>query len=477
MADDNSVNDVNSLDGASQIGSRIRQLRRTRRLTQSDLARGLGISASYLNLIEHNRRKVTVDLLLAIAGHFGVEVGDLTSSDEGRLASELMEVFSDPQFSDSDVTNADVRDFAHTNQTIGRAVVGLYGRYRAVAQADGSAEDADGPFHRGTDAISDFLQDNRNHFPQLEAAAERIRAEIDSSGDVYDVAVRSYLGNVFGIDIVVASLGQGIACRLDSAAGELRLSDLAAATSSRLLVAQQIALLSARREIDDLMASASLTEGDLPVLARNVLSNYVAAAIVMPYRSFLRACRDCRYDIERLGHRFGASFEQVCHRMTTLQRRGDSGIPFHLVRTDIAGNISKRFSLSGISIPRHSGACPKWNVYTAFMSPERINIQISETPDGARYFCIARSIIKGAHRYHDQPRYLAVGIGCEISRAPELVYADGLDLANQQQIVAVGTSCRICPRRECANRAHPAVGQTLRVNENERPESYLGRIV
>jgi predicted transcriptional regulator len=207
-----------------------------------------------------------------------------------------------------------------------------------------------------------------------------------------------------------------------------------------------------------------------------VLSGYVAAAIVMPYSPFLRACRDYRYDIERLEHRFGVSFEQVCHRMTTMQRRGESGIPFHLVRTDIAGNISKRFSLSGITMPRHSGACPKWNVYTAFLSPGRINIQISEMPDGTRYFCMAQAITKGAHRHLAQPRHLAVGVGCELSRARELVYADGIDLDSARQVVAVGTSCRICPRRECSHRAHPAIDHRVMVDENERSESYLGRI-
>jgi predicted transcriptional regulator len=311
----------------------------------------------------------------------------------------------------------------------------------------------------------------------FEMAAERIRSEIGSNSDLYDLGVRAHLSNVYGVDVQLASLGNGITRQFDPAAGELRISDLCPAPTARFLIAQQIALLGAPREIEEVARAANLVEGDLPALARNVLSAYVAAAIIMPYRSFLRACRDYRYDMERLGHRFGASFEQICHRVTTLQRRGEQGVPFHLIRTDIAGNISKRFSLSGISIPRHSGACPKWNVYSAFLSPGRINIQISEMPDGTRYFCIAQAITKGAYRHHAQPRHMAVGIGCEISRAPELVYADGIDLSSEQQVVAVGTSCRICPRRECLHRAHPAIDHRAFIDENERPETYFSNRV
>ena len=179
----------------------------------------------------------------------------------------------------------------------------------------------------------------------------------------------------------------------------------------------------------------------------------------MPYEPFLSACRETRYDIERIARRFGASFEQVCHRMTTLQRPAHSGIPLHLIRTDIAGNISKRFSLSGIHIPRHSGACPRWNVYGAFLHPEQINIQISQMPEGQRYFCVAKSIAKGGHRHNAPRRYLSIGLGCHIGYASAMVYSDGVDVSNPALAVPIGVGCRICPRRlrpgwKCRLRRH-----------------------
>ena len=464
---------------AGQIGGRIKRLRRQKRLNQADLAQALGISPSYLNLIEHNRRKVTVPLLFAIAGHFGVEPGELVDGDEGRLAGDLMEAFGDDLFADSDLTNLEIRDLAHANPAAARAVLRLYDRYRLLA-SNGAAAPMPGEaeaFHLATDAISDFLQSNANYFPGLEDSAERIGGDIHGSGDTFEAGIRTYLFNVFGLDVQLASLPHGIARQLDPARRQILLSDLLPAETANFLLAQQVGQLAAGAEIEEIVQESGLPDGDAPALARNVLSAYFAAALIMPYAPFLKACRDFRYDIERIGRRFGASFEQVCHRMTTLQRKGASGIPLHLVRTDIAGNISKRFSLSGIHIPRHSGACPRWNVYAAFLAPERINVQVSQMPDGQRYFCIARTITKGDYRYNAPRRYLSIGLGCAIHHAREMIYSDGIDLSNDQQAVPIGVGCRICPRLECGQRAHPPADHRFRLDENMRPESLYARMI
>ncbi|HEY8594112.1 MAG TPA: short-chain fatty acyl-CoA regulator family protein [Devosiaceae bacterium] len=464
-----------------QIGGRIRRLRRQRRLNQADLATALGISPSYLNLIEHNRRKLTVDLLFRISGYFGVEPGELADADETRLVGDLMEAFGDDLFADSDLTNQEIRDLAHTNPGAARAVLRLYDKYRAVESGKtgvglDASDEAPGVFHLATDAISDFLQERGNYFPELEAAAERVRADIDNAADSFDAGLRAYLGNVFGMDLRLASLPHGIARRLDLERSQLLISETLSRESAQFAAAHQLGLMGAVSEIDAVVRSASLPEGDAPALARNVLASYFAAAVAMPYERFYRACRDYRYDIERLSRRFGTSFEQTCHRMTTLQRPGMQGIPLHLVRTDIAGNISKRFSLSGIHIPRHSGACPRWNVYSAFLSPDRINIQISEMPDGQRYFCIARAVSKGDNRHHAQRSYLSIGLGCSVVHAREMIYSDGLDLANPAQIVQIGVGCRICPRLECGQRAHPPADHRFRLDDTVRPESIYARI-
>lgn len=460
-----------------QIGGRIKRLRRQKKVSQADLAQALGISASYLNLIEHNRRKVTVSLLFSLAGQLGVEPGELVDSDEGRLVGDLMEAFGDDLFADSDITNLEIRDLAQSNPAAARAVLRLYDRYRLLGSAGAQKVDAaEPPFHMATDAISDFLQESANHFPALEAAAERIRSDIDNFGDSFESGLKAYLFNVFGQEVRLASLPHGIARQRDPSGRAILISDLLPSETAQFLLAHHLGELAAGAEIEAIIDASNLSEGDAPALARNVLAAYFAGALIMPYEPFLKACRDHRYDIERIGRRFAASFEQVCHRMTTLQRKGAQGIPLHLVRTDIAGNISKRFSLSGIHIPRHSGACPRWNVYEAFMAPERIHVQVSQMPDGQRYFCIARTITKGGYRYNAPKSYLSIGLGCSAHHARDMVYADGIDVFGEGQAVPVGTGCRSCPRMECGQRAHPPADHRFSLDGTSRPESFYARM-
>jgi predicted transcriptional regulator len=184
-----------------------------------------------------------------------------------------------------------------------------------------------------------------------------------------------------------------------------------------------------------------------------------------------------RYDIEILKSRFGVSFEQVCHRLTTLRRPDAEGVPFHFIRVDIAGNISKRFSASGIHIARFGAACPRWNVYDAFGTPGMVRVQISRMPDGGTFFCIARTTGRAAFTTGGLPHRIgqrAVGLGCDVRHAGELVYADGLNLTDLQLITPIGVSCRTCPRTDCAERAMPSLHQRLHIDENVRgPSTYV----
>ncbi len=465
------------MDEQLQIGGRIKRLRRTKKVSQAQLADALEISASYLNLIEHNRRRITVPLLFRIAGYFGVEPGELAESDDGRLAGDLMEMFGDDLFADSDLTNTDIRDLATNNPAIGRAVLKLFDQLRHLQRPETPrAGEAPVSGHNlVTEAVSDYLQEHGNYFAPLEAAAERMRADIDSSADDVETGLKAYLFNVFGIETRLASLPHGVMRRMDETGRRLLISETLEPESALFALAQQAAILGAETEMDAMIDQSTLPRPDADGLARNVLASYTAAALIMPYEQFFNACRDTRYDIERVARRFRASFEQVCHRMTTLQKPGKSGIPLHLVRTDIAGNISKRFSLSGIHIPRHSGACPRWNIYAAFLNPGQINIQLSQMPDGQRYFCIAKAITKGGHGYAAPRRHLSIGLGCHINHAGGMIYADGIDLSAPAGAVPIGVGCRICPRRECGQRAHPPADHRFEANDGERMENlYMG---
>ncbi len=464
-----------------QMGGRIRRLRRQQGMSQAALASELGISASYLNLIEHNRRNLTVPILIKLAERFELELSEIADNDEGRLNADLMEAFGDELFGDLDLTNADVRDLVTSNATVARAILALYDGYRNLrndAEVTPASAGADEP--RPTDRlpseqVSDFLQARANYFPELEEAAERINHDASLSGEDIMGAMSTFLLNTFGVRVSdLPAKDAHMTRRFNPDARTLELSNMLRADSRNFQAAHQIGLLAAENELNQLIDEGDFTDDGARTLARIALANYFAGALLMPYAWFFKAAKSLRYDIELLQHRFGVSFEQVCHRLTNLQRPGQRGVPFHFLRVDIAGNISKRFSLSGIHIPRHGGACPRWNVHAAFLHPGMINVQISQMPDGVTFFCIARTVLKATGGYGQPRSYQAIGLGCEIGQASRLVYGNGIDLDRPERTIPIGVSCRICPRMDCGQRAFPPVAHALETDINAHGASaYL----
>ncbi len=168
--------------------------------------------------------------------------------------------------------------------------------------------------------------------------------------------------------------------------------------------------------------------------------------------------------MDALAARFTVSFEQVAHRLATLQRDGARGIPLFFIRVDPAGNVDKRFSAAGFPFARYAGSCPRWLVHTAFSTPDTLSVQAAELPDRAAFLCFARMLTGSAARWGEPPPRHVVALGCDIDRAPEVVYADGLDLGRR---VGIGLSCRLCDRADCRSRAFPPLRHRLVIDPNE----------
>ena len=463
-----------------RLGGRLRRLRQEARLTQAQMAERLAISPSYLNLLEHNQRPVTVPVLLKLAQRFEIDLQRFTAEPDGHLGSELMEVFADPLFDGHELRAADLAEWATGAPHVARAVLTLYQAYRGhrapSRPADERGEEAGDtlPVGMPTEEVADFLQTRGNHFKELESAAEALRAEAGLAGDNPFPALVAHLSQRYAVDVEVrpALANEPWLRRYDPKTRRLQLSELLPLASRSFQLAHQLAHLAIAPLLERLVAGGKFTTVEADALARIALASYFAAAVLMPYEPFLAAARATRYDIELLEHRFGVSFEQVCHRLTTLRRPGAEGVAFHLVRVDVAGNISKRFSASGITMPRFGAACPRWNVYDAFATPGLIRTQISRMPDGASYFCIARTVAASGRLQRARPvrgpaRH-AIGIGCALSAARELVYADGLALDDEDAVMPIGVSCRTCPRTDCADRALPALHTRFAIDENRR---------
>jgi predicted transcriptional regulator/transcriptional regulator with XRE-family HTH domain len=464
-----------------RVGGKLRRLRQERHLTQAQMAAELDISPSYLNLIESNQRPVTASVLLRLASKFQIEIGNLSSRDDDRLTSELMEALSDPLFDEHDVKANDVRDLITTLPSIANTFLALYRSHHSMrARAgndavDGAVMDDSMLATLPSEEVSAFIQQKMNYFPDLEKAASALWIEEGLGVHTLSYDLSRVLSQRYAVrmEIVPAEQMPGLLRHYDVMKRRLELSEMLPPASRTFQMAHQIALLSHRNLIDYLSAGGKFTSVESDALARSALANYFAAALMMPYQSFVEAAKSTRYDLDVLQSRFGASFEQICHRLTTLRQPGNSGIPFHLLRVDIAGNISKRFSASGIQIARFGAACPKWNVYDAFTTPGMMRLQVSRMPDGQTFFCIARTIGAvggGAARGRlTQPvDRRAIALGCAIRHARDIVYSDGLHLDDEQLVTAIGVSCPACPRTNCAERATPALAQKLEIDENRR---------
>jgi len=467
------------MEGKTMLGHKVRRLRREHNLTQAEMAEQLDVSPSYLNLIEHNHRPVTVAVLLRLGRAFDVDLQTFAENAEARLFAGLKEAFGDPVFEGHDISTQDVRDFAADSPTLAQAVIELHGAYRAAREdlmalgeriAGGDSQQVLKGSVFPLEEVQDFFHARANHFAELEVLAEELWA--DAGLEIYDLSGRltEYLDRVHSLKtkLMPVDVMGGTLRRYDRHNRRVLLSEMLTPSGRTFQLACQIGLLQHTAVIDRIVAAQAFATEDARLLARVGLVNYFAGAVMMPYDRFLDAARTVRYDIDVLRQRFGASFEQVCHRLTTLQRPGAKGVPFFLIRIDKAGNVSKRFSATGLQFARSGGACPLWVVHDAFRTPGITHTQIAEMPDGSMYFCLARTVTKAIGGYRTPAQEFAIGLGCEAGHARQLVYAEGMDLKNREAATPIGIHCRLCERLDCGSRAFPPIRHRLIVDETKR---------
>jgi predicted transcriptional regulator/transcriptional regulator with XRE-family HTH domain len=513
----------------AMLGNKLRRLRHRQGLTQVAMAAQLGISPSYLNLIEHNQRALNRPLLLKLADSFDVDLKSFSGNEEARLLADVAELFGDPLFRDIEIGEGELSEIVGAAPGVCQALLVLYRGYRALQdQISGLSERlADDPFlaesshqlltlltsirsfaeilHdnadlaetrrkkfvrimleesdkltglvnelfdfitgeglqglRGAetpaDEVSDLLRARSNHFPELEEAAETLREELELHLPNSAETLATRLIGRHGVEVQYREAnGAGEAeLGFDETRRRLVLPRSLPAASTAFRIARQIGLMSQEPLLDAQLAEAQLS---VPAAAiyRELLASYLAAALLMPYAPFRDSARELRHDIDLLAQRFGASFEQVCQRLSSLHRPGAEGVPFHFLKVDIAGNIAKRFGGSGLRIPRFGGLCPRWNVHAAFMRPDQTDRQVMRMGDGTTYFSIAKAVIKAGGGFGAPPSYQAICLGCEVSFARQLVYTDGMELDSPDTAVPVGVHCRLCEREDCAQRAFPSL--------------------
>jgi len=459
------------------IGPRLRRMRLERGLTQSQMAEQLGISASYLNLIERNQRPVTVQLLLKLGQTYDIDLQRFAVDDEARVAALLKEAFGDPLFAKSGVTVQDIQDIAAASPVGGEAVFALFRAYRElVNNALNHAEGLDrgnkvesvAALRLAGEDVQDYIQVHDNYFPDVEEAAKQLWSDAKLDKEALYESLRAYLLAAHGIKVRVLPFNvmEDTLRRYDRHGRRVMLSEILPPESRCHQLAYQIALLD-RSELFDEIVEASELEGDeTRRLLRIALANYMAGAVMMPYGRFHEAVKALRYDIDLLARRFGADYEQVCNRLTSLQRPGDKGVPLFLVRMDCAGNISRRLSANGFHFARFGGLCPRWGVHRAFRTPGETHTEFVQMPDGSNFFTVARLVARPGGGHGVPAQQFVVAIGCEAGQAGQMVYADSKMPVGPDMALKIGVNCRLCDRLECNRRAFPPLNRRLVIDEN-----------
>jgi predicted transcriptional regulator/DNA-binding XRE family transcriptional regulator len=448
------------------LGGRLKRLRRDLSLTQTAMAADLGVSPSYLNHIERNQRPVSAQLLLRLADTYDVDLRTL--SQPGGMASEaeLAEAFADPLFQGLSVPRHEIVQMAEDQPAAADALLRLYRAFadRRTRDRAETGGDDDSP----ADWVRDYIQARANHFPELDTLGETLANALDAAtpGETFETRVRARLQSTHGLSVRTLPVEVMVEWtrRFDFHRRRLLLSETLGPSSRAFAVAFQLALSEHDAELTAMAEAAAAPDEATRRLLKVALTNTLAAAILMPYGAFQRTAEETGYDMARLQARFGVSWEQAAHRLTTLSRPTARGVPFFLMRVDQAGNVSKRYASGSFPFSRFGGACPRWRLHSAFRTPGRIVTQIIETPDGGRWFTLARTVDRQGSDAFTEGHDLAIGLGCELKHAHRLTYARGLDLA-APEVTPIGPACRLCHRHPCAERAAPPVDRPLTVDD------------
>src|SRR3954462_10574050 len=299
------------------VGPRFRRGPQQFGLSQTQIAEGLGISPSYINLIERNQRPVTAQLLMRLAQTYDLDLRGLASADEDRFFAELNEILSDPLIRQIDLPKQELRDLAELGPGVTHSLQRLYAAYTEARRGetlvaaqmadrdDGSRFEAN-PIER----IRELIEANRNYFPELEQSAENLRDEMNvASQDLFAALVtrlrekHSIVTRIMPVDVMRETLR-----RFDRHRRQLLISELVDGPGRAFQLAFQVGLSECSGIFDTIVARAGALDDTPRRLYGITLANYFAAAAMMPYAALHSAAEALSYDVHVLAQRFNAGF-------------------------------------------------------------------------------------------------------------------------------------------------------------------------
>lgn len=456
------------------IGPRLRRLREENRQTQSQMAQVLGVSTSYVNLLEKNQRSVSVSVLLRLLENYGVEWRDIAEDDDTALLSDVRSVLQDPLFNKKGPDLTQLRAALTHSPDLARCFVQLHHAYLSATDqlqsVAGMGERGDSILPPSPEAtVHDFFRKNQNYFHDLERAADAFWQQGAISPDDVYAAVKARLLTTLGLNVRLMPVAEmpGTLREYDEGLREIRLSEALDHTNRVFQLVHVSCLIEHAALLDDVLSRSGLDDAHGRARCRVELANYFAAAVLMPYDRFRTEAMASKYDFDYLATRFGVSFEQTCHRATTLQRDGAKGVPFFFLRVDAAGNVTKRFNSTDFHLAEYGGACPRLELHASFNTPGRIVPQRVVMPDASQFFVLSRTVGRPSFTRFNQDVRLAVAIGCSVDHISDIGYADDLTVT-EAYATPIGINCRICPRVDCDQRAHQTIVVSNPVDERKR---------
>lgn len=459
------------------IGPRLRQLRLQRKQTQAQMARALGVSAAYVTMLENNQRSLSVQVLIALEEAYGVDWRNLVSDEGAALLTQLRTAVQDPLFGSAAPDIQELRAAIDHAPGLVENLLHIYRSHRTTLERlmrSGNVQNSRELLASSPETIiHDFFRSHGNHFAQLETAAERLRMEEPCEPDEVLLMLKRRLAKTHGITVRIRSLDEmsGALRVFDRDSRELMLSEALDYQNRTFQLAHMLCLVELDGVLDRLTHGSGISSPSGLARCHVELANYFAAAFLMPYQAFYETAERTGYDIDRLAAAFSVSFEQACHRLTTLQRRGSEGVPFFFLRVDKAGNVTKRFNSTTFNLAEYGGSCPVWNIHMTFRAPGVIHEQCVELPDGERFFTVSRTTDRPSFSHETQDRRLSLSLGCAIEHAGRIGYARQYNLGDEGIFSQIGINCHICPRTACAQRAHQPLMVDLPLDTDRRGDT------
>jgi predicted transcriptional regulator/DNA-binding XRE family transcriptional regulator len=459
------------------IGPRLRQLRLQHKQTQAEMAKAISVSPAYVTMLENNQRSLSVQVLIAIEEAYDVNWRNLVDGDQTTTLADLKTALQDPLFAGTSPDIQELRGAIDHAPTLVENLLHLYKSHRTTLERlmrSGATQDSGALVESSPETIiHDFFRNHKNHFAELETAAERLRREEACEADEVQSVLKRRLKTKHDVAVRLRSVDEmsGALRIFDREASELLLSEALDHQNRTFQLAHMLGLLELVGILDRLIADSGIASQVGIARCQIELANYFAAAFLMPYEEYLAAAERTRYDIDRLAAGFGVSFEQACHRLTTLSRKGSEGVPFFFIRIDKAGNVTKRFNSTTFQLAEYGGACPVWNIHTTFQTPGLITPQFVELPDGDRFFTISRTTDRPSFSQDTQDRRLSLALGCKIEHAARIGYTQQFNFEDDNMFSPIGISCSLCPRAACSQRAHQPAIVDLQIDTDRRGDT------